>query len=82
MRIECKPRDLHDAIDEAWRGERATCTECGQAHGGWCPSLEPAHPATCPECEGINVSESGSCFDCRASDYFDCQASDCLEEEK
>ena len=82
MRIECKARDLHDAIDEAWRGERATCTECGQAHGGWCPSLEPAHPATCPECEGINVSESGSCFDCRASDYFDCQASDYFEEEK
>lgn len=82
MRIECKPRDLHDAIDEAWRGERATCPECAQPHSGWCPSLEPGNPATCPECEGINVSESGSCFDCRASDYFDCQASDYFEEEK
>jgi len=72
MKGTCTARDLHSAIDEAWRGEReVTCRECGQAHSGWCPSLEPAHPATCPECEGTNVSESGICFDCRASDYFE-----------
>ena len=72
MRIECKARDLHDEIDAKWRGERATCTECGQAHSGWCPSLEPAHPATCPECEGTQLSEDGTqCLDCQASDYLE-----------
>jgi len=25
--------------------------------------------ATCPECDGTNVSESGICWDCTASDY-------------
>ena len=35
---------------------------------------EQAHPQTCPECDGTNVSESGICWDCTASDY--------LEEER
>jgi DnaJ-class molecular chaperone len=30
--------------------------------------------ATCPECDGTGVSESGICWDCQASDY--------LEDEK
>jgi acetone carboxylase gamma subunit len=25
--------------------------------------------ATCPECDGTNVSESGICWDCQANDY-------------
>ena len=27
--------------------------------------------ATCPECDGTNVSESGICWDCTASDYLE-----------
>jgi hypothetical protein len=55
MRIECKARDLHAAINDAWERERPEVT---------CPEV------TCPECDS-RLSEAGRCWDCTASDYLE-----------
>ena len=108
-RIECKAKDLHAAIEEAWARKQeegmeardVNCTVCNRpdcepaAHAAWTEfdaergiwiertseeffgdaisSLTKLLAvATCPECDGTQLSEDGTiCFDCQASDYLE-----------
>jgi len=61
VKFQCKAKDIHTALDNAFAPEPRPEDGGGQVPG-------------CPECGEDNLAESGSCWDCTATDY--------IEEEK
>ena len=56
MKFQCKAKDIHTALDNAFAPEPRP-EEWGDRVPG------------CPECGEDNLAESGRCWNCTASDY-------------